>query len=51
MNKVHMGKSKSLVTSANTKIDLRLIFSIPMMCESARYSIIERINFVVKILR
>jgi len=50
MNMVHMGKNKSLVSSASTKNDLRSIFSIPMMCESAKYCIIEGINFVVKIL-
>jgi len=53
MNKVHMGKNKLLVSSASTNIDSKSILSIPLMCvcESARYCIIERINFVVKILR
>jgi len=32
MNKVHMGKNKSLVSSASTNIDLKSIFSIPMVC-------------------
>ena len=51
MNKVHMGKNKSLVSSASTDIDLKSFLSIPMVCESASYCIIERINFVVKIQR
>jgi len=50
MNKVHMGKNKSLVSSANTKIDLRLILSFHAVCESVGYCIIRRLNFVVKIL-
>jgi len=32
MNKVHMGKNKSLVSSANTNIDLKSNLSIPMVC-------------------
>ena len=32
MNKVHMGKNKSLVSFAITNIDLRLFFIIPMVC-------------------
>ena len=32
MNKVHMGKNKSLISYANTNIDLRSILSIPMVC-------------------
>ena len=32
MNKVHMGKNKSLVSSASTDIDLKSILSIPMVC-------------------
>ena len=51
MNKVHMGKNKSLVSSASTNIDLKSILSIPMVCGSARHCIIEKINFVVKIMR
>ena len=31
MNKVHMGKNKSLVSSASTDIDLKSIFSISMV--------------------
>jgi len=50
IDKVHMGKNKSLVSYASIKIDLRSNFSIPMVCERARYCIIERIKFVVKIL-
>jgi len=52
MNKVHMGKNKSLVSSASTNIDLKSILFIPMVCvKSARHCIIQRINFVVEILR
>jgi len=51
MNKVCMGKNKSHVSYANTKIDLRSNLSILMVCESVRYCIIEMINFMVKILR
>ena len=32
MNKVHMGKNKSLVSSASTNIDSKSILSIPMVC-------------------
>ena len=32
MNKVHMGKNKSLVSSASTNIDLKSILSIRMVC-------------------
>ena len=50
MNKVHMGKNKSLVSSDSTK--LILINYVPSygVCESARDCIIERLNFVIKIL-
>ena len=45
MNKVHMGKNKSLVSSASTK----MIWNVPMVCEGTRYCIIEKVNFVIKI--
>ena len=32
MNKVHMGKNKSLVSYASTNIDLRSTLFIPMVC-------------------
>ena len=32
MNKVHMSKNKSLVSSASTNIDSKPILSIPMVC-------------------
>jgi len=32
MNKVHMGKNNSLVSSASTNIDSKSILSIPMVC-------------------
>jgi len=32
MNKVHIGKNKSLVSSTSTNIDLKSIFSFPMVC-------------------
>jgi len=32
MNKVHMGKNKSLVSSASTNIDFKSILSISMVC-------------------
>jgi len=51
MNKVHMGKNKSLVSSTSTKIVLRSNWPILVVCESARYCIIEKINFVVKFFR
>jgi len=47
-NKVHIGKNKSLVSSASTNIDLKSILSILMVCESARYCIIERITLWLK---
>lgn len=50
MNKVHIGKNKSFLSSSSTKIDFKSIMFNPMMCPSARYSIIERLNFIVKIL-
>jgi len=50
MIKVHMCKTNSLVSSASTKIDLKSNLSIPTVCETVRYYIIERVNFVVKIL-
>jgi len=50
MNKVYMDKNKSLVSSASIKIFLKSNLFIPIVCESFRYCIIERVNFVVKIL-
>jgi len=32
MNKVHMGKNKSLVSSTSINIDLKSILSIPIVC-------------------
>ena len=32
MNKVHMGKNKSLVSPASTNIDFKSILSIPLVC-------------------
>jgi len=52
MNKVHIGKNKSLVSYANTNIELNSILSIFMVyVKSVKHCIIERINFVVKIPR
>jgi len=48
MNKVNMGKNKSLVSYISTKIDLKSTLFILMLCQSVRYCIIEKINFVVK---
>jgi len=48
MNKVHMGKNKSLVSFANTKL-IKINLSTLMVSESVRYCIIEKVNFVVKI--
>ena len=50
MNKVHMGKNKSFISSDSTK--LILINYVPSygVCESVRDCIIEKLNFVIKIL-
>jgi len=32
MNKVHMGKNKSLVSTNNTKLIFKSIMSIPIIC-------------------
>jgi len=45
MNKVYIGKNKPFVNSISTKIDLKPTLSIPMVCQSAKYCIIEKINF------
>ena len=49
MNKVHMGKNKSPVSSASTKL-IKINLSIPMVYEGARYCIIEKVNFVIKFM-
>jgi len=49
MNKVHMGKNKSLFSSASTKLISKQFIHSYGVCESARYCIIEKVNFVVKI--
>jgi len=46
MNKVHMGKDKSLVSYDNTKLILNQYVHSYGVCESARGCIIERLNFV-----
>jgi len=46
MNKVHMGKNKSLVSSDNTKLILINYIHSYDVCESARDCIIERLKFV-----
>jgi len=48
INKLHMDKNESLDSFARTKINLKSTLSIPMVCQSARYHIIKRINFIVK---
>jgi len=52
MNKVHMGKNKPLVSFDNTKLIFKSINYVNSYgaCESARDCIIERLNFVIKIL-
>jgi len=50
MNKVYMGKNKSHVSYASTKIDLKSYMSIHVVSESAKYYIIDRLNFLVKVL-
>jgi len=51
MNKVHMGKNKSLVSSDSTKIDFYINYVHSYgVSESARNYLIERLNFVIKIL-
>jgi len=46
MNKVHMGKNKSLVSSDSTKLILINYIHSYDVCESARECIIESLNFV-----
>jgi len=48
MNKVHMGKNKSLVISDSTKLILNQLCH--GLCESGRNCIIKRLNFIIKIL-
>jgi len=51
MNKVHIGKNKSLISSDSTKLILINYVHSYGMCESARDCIVARLNFVIKILR
>jgi len=54
MDKVHMGKNKSFASSDSTKLILNQLCPFLWVCvcvyESARNYIIERLNFVIKIL-
>jgi len=52
MNKVHMVKNKSLVSSDSTKLIFKSINYVHSYgaCQSARDCIFERLNFVIKIL-
>jgi len=50
INKIHKDKNKSFISYASIKINLISNFSISIVCESARYYIVERVKFVVKII-
>ena len=39
---IHMGKNKSLVSSASTNVDLKSILSIPMVCVKMQDTALSR---------